>query len=72
MKLQLLFLIPACYFIFGVNLEVDADVPKVRILQGKLEGKYILTRGGRNVSAFLGIPYAQPPTGNLRFAVSAV
>ncbi|XP_068989801.1 esterase E4-like, partial [Neodiprion pinetum] len=36
--------------------------------QGTLRGKIVTTTHGRKVSAFLGIPYAQPPIGNNRFA----
>ncbi|XP_046608335.1 esterase E4-like isoform X2 [Neodiprion virginianus] len=42
--------------------------PKVTIPQGTLRGKIMTTTHGRKVSAFLGIPYAQPPVGNKRFA----
>ncbi|XP_046587078.1 esterase E4 isoform X2 [Neodiprion lecontei] len=42
--------------------------PEVTIPQGTLRGKIMTTTHGRNVSAFLGIPYAQPPVGNKRFA----
>uniref|UniRef100_A0A1B6L7B7 Carboxylic ester hydrolase n=1 Tax=Graphocephala atropunctata TaxID=36148 RepID=A0A1B6L7B7_9HEMI len=41
--------------------------PSVTIPQGSLVGTTLTTRGGREVSAFLGIPYAAPPTGHLRF-----
>ncbi|XP_068916707.1 carboxylesterase 4A-like isoform X3 [Tenebrio molitor] len=42
--------------------------PTVRIEQGVLEGTRIITDTGKNVNAFLGIPYATPPIGDLRFA----
>lgn len=41
--------------------------PSNRINQGSLTGKYMVSRGGRQFSAYLGIPYAEPPIGNLRF-----
>lgn len=40
--------------------------PEITIPQGTLRGISMITRNGRNISAFLGIPYAQPPTGDLR------
>lgn len=44
--------------------------PTVEVADGKLRGKWVLSREGRKVRAFLGIPYAKPPTDNLRFKVS--
>lgn len=45
---------------------VDA-VPRVRVSEGNLSGCYLTTRYGRNISAFAGIPFAEPPIGDLRF-----
>lgn len=65
-----------CLFLaFGLNIlcftsdaqSKDTERPEVTILQGTLRGKILKTHHGRNISAFLGIPYAEPPTGNLRF-----
>ncbi|XP_046753949.1 esterase E4-like [Diprion similis] len=42
--------------------------PEVTISEGTLRGKIATTSHGRKVAAFLGIPYAQPPIGNKRFA----
>uniref|UniRef100_A0A1B6C5A2 Carboxylic ester hydrolase n=1 Tax=Clastoptera arizonana TaxID=38151 RepID=A0A1B6C5A2_9HEMI len=39
----------------------------VLVKDGKLRGKYVITRDGRQVFAFLGVPFAQPPIGELRF-----
>ncbi|XP_046751474.1 esterase E4-like [Diprion similis] len=52
----------------GCTEEIDTDEPQVDIPQGKLQGTTRRTRNNRSISAFLGIPYAQPPIGNLRFA----
>ncbi|XP_054273063.1 esterase FE4-like isoform X1 [Macrosteles quadrilineatus] len=43
------------------------DSPQVTISQGSLVGTTFTTRGGREIFGFLGIPYAAPPTGHLRF-----
>lgn len=43
--------------------------PVVTLPQGKLTGKHMSEASWPNpVEAFLGIPYALPPVGNLRFA----
>lgn len=41
----------------------------IDIEQGRLEGKTGLDYNGRKYYSFLGIPYAKPPIGNLRFKV---
>ncbi|XP_043470033.1 venom carboxylesterase-6-like isoform X1 [Leptopilina heterotoma] len=49
-------------FIFVLNAESI-----IEISQGKLVGTTMLSRNGRIFSAYLGLPYAQTPVGNLRF-----
>lgn len=39
----------------------------VTIQQGRLKGVRLQSRGGRGFHSFLGIPYAKPPLGDLRF-----
>lgn len=34
---------------------------------GALEGKYMTSHRGQGIRAFLGIPFAEPPLGHLRF-----
>lgn len=38
--------------------------------QGKILGQTEVSRGGRHFYAFYGIPYAEPPIGELRLEVS--
>jgi carboxylesterase type B len=40
---------------------------KVRIDVGKIIGRFMRSTSGRPIRAFLGIPYAAPPVGKLRF-----
>ncbi|KAF8560657.1 hypothetical protein P879_02464 [Paragonimus westermani] len=55
-----------CVSLFALFGYATCDNIIVRTNYGPVSGrqKYIL---GKNVYAFLGIPFAQPPTGNLRF-----
>lgn len=64
----------ACVFVIGFNLFGTAipDSCGAQILFGTttVHGICMKTRSGHEVYAFLGIPYAQPPVGSLRFKVS--
>lgn len=44
--------------------------PVVTVSEGKLEGFVHTTPNGFQINVFLGIPYAKPPIGNLRFKVN--
>lgn len=48
------------------------NAPTVQVQQGTLKGTYLTSRYGRKFAAFQGIPYAQPPTGDLRFKVRVI
>lgn len=43
--------------------------PQVTVQQGRIEGLGLKTDSGFSYKAFLGVPYAKPPIGNLRFKV---
>lgn len=49
---------------------VYSNYPEVDIKDGKLKGKFMVTRKGRKFSGFLAIPFAKPPIGELRFKVN--
>lgn len=36
----------------------------------KLVGRHLRSHDGKGIRAFMGVPYAEPPVGNLRFRVS--
>jgi len=44
-----------------------AENLKVRIDDGKIIGRYLTSISGKGIRAFLGLPYAAPPVGELRF-----
>lgn len=54
------------FFLYILSIELINTEPLVQIKQGVLNGIYKLSRSGQNYSAFLGIPYAQPPIKELR------
>uniref|UniRef100_A0A1B6LW49 Carboxylic ester hydrolase n=2 Tax=Graphocephala atropunctata TaxID=36148 RepID=A0A1B6LW49_9HEMI len=43
------------------------EPPVTSVTQGHLAGRWFVTRGGRTVAGFLGVPYAKPPLGAFRF-----
>lgn len=58
-------------FLFVLTLASAACIssPEVTTHSGRLRGRYVQTRDNRTVQAFLGVPFAQPPVGSLRFEV---
>ncbi|KJH47213.1 Carboxylesterase [Dictyocaulus viviparus] len=45
----------------------SASSPSVKTLSGSVRGREYILSDGRAVDMYLGIPYAEPPIGNLRF-----
>lgn len=47
----------------------DEQIKELRkqINDGEILGRYMTSRNGRPIQAFLGIPFASPPVGDLRF-----
>nr|AHJ81348.1 carboxylesterase [Locusta migratoria] len=54
---------------FGEDEPRPANAPVVQIEQGKVVGTTMVSRKGKQFYAYLGIPYARPPVGKLRFQV---
>lgn len=52
---------------FWLNLHVK--YVRIQTKFGQIDGFKAKSRDGREYSSFVGIPYAQPPVGNLRFQV---
>lgn len=69
-SLRQLLLIVSIYATIGYvwGDDPNSTSPKVTIIQGALQGVNLVTNQGRKTYGFLGIPYAQPPIGDLRFA----
>lgn len=57
------------YIIFSYFIIINGDV-KVNIKYGTIEGFEYKCVKGKNYNVFLGIPYAKPPIGELRFEES--
>src|SRR5580692_7316308 len=52
----------------GISNAAGADPLKVKVAQGQIHGKLVNNEeGAGKVRAFLGIPYAAPPVGDLRW-----
>ncbi|KAF2893773.1 hypothetical protein ILUMI_12402 [Ignelater luminosus] len=63
-----LFVILVCNLILLNNAnELDREHNIVQTKYGKIEGNTLVSRNKRTFYAFRGIPYAAPPTGDLRF-----
>ena len=55
--------------LFALQDDTQAEGPIVEVTNGRLRGKVMKSRGGREFNAFYRIPYAQPPTGEYKFQV---
>jgi carboxylesterase type B len=53
-----------------MRLKKEKYRPIVQTSYGPIEGKAFILNDGKEVNAFLGVPFAKPPIGNLRFKVS--
>lgn len=66
--LKIFLLLQFCGLIhFSFVASRTASELEVQIEDGKIVGRYLTSLSGRSVRAFMGIPYAEPPVGNLRF-----
>ncbi|KAJ1347621.1 hypothetical protein KIN20_002724 [Parelaphostrongylus tenuis] len=53
----------------GVTASSSARSPMVKTLSGPICGREYILSDGRIVDMYMGIPYAEPPIGKLRFKV---
>lgn len=58
------------FFLFVCNVSLSKCVVYVDTKLGTIKGTTMLSRDGNKFNAFLGVPYAKPPIGELRFQVS--
>lgn len=52
----------------GSDAKVSEELKVVLSHGGGVIGKYMTSQRGRGIRAFLGVPFAEPPIGDLRFA----
>lgn len=65
------YLVPLTIFLYVTKifqLQAYDNAPTVQTESGKVVGKIETLSLGKPVYAYLGIPYAEPPVGKLRFA----
>jgi len=55
------------WFLTILVAAVEAAEVIINTGQGKIKGKELKARDGSPYTAFLGVPYAQPPIGDLRW-----
>lgn len=67
--LSLVILVFCVLFIYSAAKKNDPPV-EATVEQGKLSGSWYVSRNGTKYHGFLGIPFAKPPIGALRFEVS--
>lgn len=65
------FLLDFTWFCFMVSCSGNKDGPTRTTLHGVIRGKMTSRLSGKEVEEYLGVPYAAPPVGPLRFKVSS-
>jgi hypothetical protein len=65
--LSLLFV--ATFLTLANGQDPTGDPLVVRTAKGYLKGSILTSRKGKSIYSFRGVPFAQPPVGNLRFKV---
>jgi len=55
----------------GINVKRPERLgPQVQLMSGSLRPKELVARNGLKYYGFLGVPFASPPVGNMRYGVS--
>ena len=58
-----------CFFYLRFPVHYDSrSLSYVDVPMGRIQGFVTPSPGGNHVEEYLGIPYAEPPVGDLRFA----
>ena len=66
---KLLCIASMMHFLVICTLFLGSNAIEITTEQGTLKGFEQKSRNGTKFQAFLGVPYAKPPVGNLRFEV---
>lgn len=69
LQIVLCFVVLACGFFKSITARTSDEL-RITLPNGnKLVGRALRSHDGRTIKAFMGIPYAKPPIGDLRFKV---
>lgn len=72
MNYFIILLILGVIFSSEINCRTDETLRVKLSNGGSILGRYLSTYYGKGVRGFLGIPYAEPPVGDLRFKVNII
>ena len=53
--------------LLGISIKAEVEIPVIETRAGKVSGTLQKSLSGHDYYSYAGIPFAEPPTGDLRF-----